>query len=144
MNDLKLRAEKAAGYWSFGQFGYGFRGEQHKERPENVGFYVTLFDGRVRSYKVEYTFNNDTAYGNVLSNEQMIDKLVEAFKLPPKENWKSEHQGNVSLNCRGFNLEFFSRSGSYITVEDTSPSYAEKIKQRQEEYSAKKKAEFKP
>lgn len=145
LNELKLSVERDAGYPSFGNTNYGFRGGQHKDRlEENMRFEVNLFDGRVRGYRIYYRFNNQTSYGQIYSNEKMIDKLVESLKLPPKESWKSEYPGRIFLRCQGFQLVADFQGSVIISVDDASQTYVEKMKQRKQEDSAKKQVEFKP
>lgn len=143
-NELKLRRERATGYSSFGQFSFTFGGAQHKDRLDNFHFEIMLFDNQVRSFRVQYPFSNSVYYGRIHSDEQLIEKLAESFRLPPKENWRSDYSGQVSLRCQGFKLEANLQSGISLYVEDISPTMAEKIKQRQQEDAAKKRTDFKP
>jgi hypothetical protein len=73
----------------------------------------------------------------------LIETLAESFSLPGKDSWKTSNQSPY-LECQGFRLTTWIQGNIQIALEDASNSYLEKIKQRQEEHSAKKKIEFKP
>ena len=143
-NNLKGRVEEAKGYWSFGKLGLNFPGTQHKDRLDKFSFGVSLFDGRVESFFVQYPFNNSSPYGRVYSKEQLIDKLVKSFGLPANEKWRDEYNAWLSLECQGFTLKVDYRGELNISVKDNSKSIEEQIKQRQAEDGEKKRAAFIP
>jgi hypothetical protein len=141
---LKRRVEDAKAPSSFGSLGYNFDGSQHKDPLEGFHFSVQLFDGRLRSFQIQYPFSNRTSYGNVYGREDFITRLSESLKLPAKENWKFEHYDHAYLYCQGFKLETDFQGRITISIEDVSQPYQEILKERYKESLFGKRTEFKP
>ena len=143
-NYLAKRIEQTQGEPYFGVASLDFNGSQHQEREPDIYFQITLLDKRVVAMTIRHTFTNQTSYGDVFSQEQFIEKMAAAYKLPAKESWIGDNSrsfGQVVLKCKEveFQLNHFNRSFSII-----DPSYFEKQQQRMTESLAKKRAEFKP
>jgi hypothetical protein len=142
-NELKGKAEQAKGEPALGYLNFDFPGSQHKDRLEGQSLYINLFDGKVTSFRISYSFTNHSRTGQIFSSEQFLDKLIGVFDLPAKEYWQ-QSSGNINLQCRGFRVNGYVGSNLGVSVFDTSKAPEEKTKQRRDEALAQKRAEFKP
>ncbi len=143
-NELKARIELAKGYSAFGQLSYDFVGTQHKDRLDQFYFRVSLFDGRINGFNIQYPFRNALFYGQIYSKEQISEKLMKSFDLPADVKWREEGYARLYLDCQGFTIKAEYQDTINISVTDNSKEIQTQIKQRQDEDAEKKRAAFIP
>jgi hypothetical protein len=137
--DVKSRFANAAGHPNHGVVSLSFHRDDQRRLLNQERFAginsvgVTLFDGRLVSFSVNYIgFNQGGAGWD--TDEQWINKLNETLKLPEPRYWDGRR-----LMCEG--IQITANPGS---LEISDPGFFRVVKEREADLREKRRREFKP
>lgn len=104
-------------------------------------FQLTLFDGRLVQWWVNYVDSNKGPYWpNV---DDWVAKVSEAFNLPAPKEWATENMGTKRLKCDPYEIQV-SLNGGRPAILVFDSSYVSEVQARVKAAQEKKRREFKP
>jgi hypothetical protein len=133
---------------NYGEVNLYFRLGTYPENKEmfsnNISYYgVTLLDGRVASFTVDYNFSTQDNRNPEWTYRTWILKLSETYNLPKPEDWFSSGANYASIDCQDLRM-YVNASSNSASIAITGPPVHEQIKQRREAASERLRREFKP
>lgn len=146
--DLKAELERAKDYPRWGVAGMFFErqngfGSPIKREFDGLSYIsVTLLDGRLRDFTIQYLGYNEggTAWE---TTDQFLAKVIAAFSLPPLELWQRE--GNVLLlKCGDFTVRASAQGDSGGSFAVRGPDIRPIIQERERARREQRRREFKP
>lgn len=143
---IKEALDKAALPLNYGAAKLSFTSEEYpelKDRFANVqSFEISLVDGRVSSFRVQYQFSQGDRGDHGWTIDNWIAKFSESFNLPKPAVWEPPKASSYkSIKCRDFEAQASSNSPS---ISISSQAYYQQVQKRINDERENRRNTFKP